>query len=480
MVLGTVIGMAAVLAAGTEEIPTGFEQIAKITPTSSATGGHLGNSVDIYENILIVGAPYQGGDSYGRGYAQVAAFSEWGGGIAETIDLSASDGVDGDLFGMRVAIGAVEGSTGEGGVAYVSAPGRGGDCASSCGAVYVFSGDGESEIDILTPGDGDALRAFGFDLSFDGASLAVGAPYDSEAGEALHGAVYVYTLGPDGVPTHEERVVFDHPVANQFFGWSVSINGDRMAVGAIEGTGGPGAVYIFDRQPDDSWSQTDEVVAAGGTDGDWFGTDVTLVDDVLITSAINYQYGEGEDAKTNIGQVYVFKWDGDSFEEVQQILPPIMESHMAWGVSVDFDGEHLVIGSNGWQNNGEESTGAAAVYDYGPDGQFIGGRVFIGSDVASFAKFGTAVALHGERAIIGAKEEDIDDGGAAYVFSPRCGGDLVDGEGGSSADEIDTDDIFAIVENWGTTGITTHDVVQDFDVNIHDLLIVLQYYGSCG
>ncbi len=272
----------------------------------------------------------------------------------------------------------------------------------------------------------------------------------------------------------------DAPAANQFFGWSVSINGDRMAVGAIEGTGGPGAVYIFDRQPDDSWSQTDEVVAAGGTDGDWFGTDVTLVDDVLITSAINYQYGEGEDAKTNIGQVYVFKWDGDSFEEVQQILPPIMESQMAWGFSVDFDGEHLVIGSNGWQNNGEESTGAAAVYDYGPDGQFIGGRVFIGSDVASFAKFGTAVALHGERAIIGAKEEDIDDGGAAYVFSPRCGGDLVDGEGGSSADEIDTDDIFAIVENWGTTGITTHDVVQDFDVNIHDLLIVLQYYGSCG
>ncbi|MDP7189750.1 MAG: hypothetical protein QGI74_07785, partial [Phycisphaerales bacterium] len=81
------------------------------------------------------------------------------------------------------------------------------------------------------------------------------------------------------------------------------------------------------------------MVAAGGTDGDWFGTDVTLVDDVLITSAINYQYGEGEDAKTNIGQVYVFKWDGDSFEEVQQILPPIMESQMAWGFSVDFDGE---------------------------------------------------------------------------------------------------------------------------------------------
>ena len=205
MVLGTVIGMAAVLAAGTEEIPTGFEQIAKITPTSSATGGHLGNSVDIYENILIVGAPYQGGSSTGPGYAQWAEFSQFDGSISDPFPLSASDGVDGDLFGMRVAIGAVEGSTGEGGVAYVSAPGRGGDCASSCGAVYVFSGDGESEIDILTPGDGDALRAFGFDLSFDGASLAVGAPYDSEAGEAgeaLHGAVYVYTLGPDGVPTY--------------------------------------------------------------------------------------------------------------------------------------------------------------------------------------------------------------------------------------------------------------------------------------
>ena len=59
-------------------------------------------------------------DPAGPGFAQVSVFSDWDGSVAETIDLSASDGVAGDLFGMRVAIGRISGSSEDGGVAYVS------------------------------------------------------------------------------------------------------------------------------------------------------------------------------------------------------------------------------------------------------------------------------------------------------------------------------------------------------------------------
>ena len=92
-----------------------------------------------------------------------------------------------------------------------------------------------------------------------GARLAVGAPFDSTAGVGNHGAAYIYTLGLDGVPTDEQRVECDTPTANQYFGWAVSIDGDRMAVSAIADSAvqtNAGAVYIFDRQPDNSWTQS--------------------------------------------------------------------------------------------------------------------------------------------------------------------------------------------------------------------------------
>ena len=484
MALVMVFGLTAGLIASTGDITVGFEQIEKIVPSSTATGGHFGRSVDVEDNIMIAGAPYQGlngTDPAGPGFAQVSVFSDWDGSVAETIDLSASDGSAGDLFGMRVAIGRISGSSEDGGVAYVSAPRRGsGEIPQYSGAVYLFSGGEDSSItetSIITPSGEAVTRKFGSSMDFDGARLAVGAPFDSTAGVGNHGAAYIYTLGLDGVPTDEQRVECDTPTASQYFGWAVSIDGDRMAVSAIADSAvqtGAGAVYIFDRQPDNSWTQSALVTPADLSSGDWFGTSIVVHGDLLIVSAMNYDSGEGEDVIQNRGIVYVFKWNGSAYQEVQQIDPPLIETGIAWGVSIDFDGSHLVIGGNGWQNNGEFGTGAAAAYEYGPDGEFINGRVFIGSDVGSSARFGSAVALHGDRAVIGAIEDTAANGGSVYVFEPRCGGDL------DYDDSIGLADILDIVESWGDTGITTQDVEQDFEVGIHDLLVVLQYYGTCS
>jgi hypothetical protein len=482
MALVLILGLTAGLAAGTGEITTGFAQIEKIVPSSTATGGHFGNSVDVEDNIMIAGSPYQGFNNSnpgGPGHAQVSVFSDWDGSVAESIDLSASDGLAGDLFGMRVAIGGIAGSSTDGGVAYVSAPRRpSGDIPHYAGAVYVFAGEGDNaitEISIITPSGDPVVRGFGTSMAFDGVRLAVGAPYDSTAGVGNHGAVYIYTLGLDGVPISEQRVECDLPTSSQYLGWAVSIDGDRMAVSAIADSvveTGAGAVYIFDRQLDDSWTQAAIVTPVDLSDGDWFGKSLVLNGDLLVVSSMNYGTGEGDDVIQNMGIVYLFEWDGFVFQEVQQIEPPQIKTGIAWGVSIDFDGSNMVIGCSGWQN-GSFGTGAAAAYQYGPDGQFINGRVFIGSDVGSWSRFGFAVALHGDRVVIGAIEENEEYGGAVYVFEPWCGGDF-DYDG-----LIDHDDILDVIVSWGNTGITTQDVEQDFEVGIHDLLAILRHFGTC-
>jgi len=474
-------GLAVGLTAGVGLASVGFDEVAKLIPTTTATGGRFGTSVDIAGDVMIVGAPYQEVDGtypIGPGYAQVGVFSDWDGSIAETIELSASDGQTGDYFGWRVAIGNITGATEEGGVAYVSSFNRADGEVPSAGAVYLFTsgeGDAITETAILTASGEAAGRGFGTSLSFDGSSLAVGAIYDSAHG-VLNGAAYVLTLGLDGQPTHEERIECDDPTDQQYFGWDISIDGDRLAVSAavdsIDQYLG-GAVYIFDRQSDESWTQTAVVTPAGLSSSDWFGTSVVVHEDLLIVGAINYDEGEGDDLVQNVGMVYVFEWDGMAYQEVQQIPSPLVEPGIFWGTSLDFDGNNLLIGCNYWRNDGTFGTGAAAAYEYGPDDLFIGGRVFIGSDVSGLGHFGSAVAFDGERVVIGAIETSDGTGGAVYVFTPGCSGDT------NYNGQIDSEDVLDLVTSWGDTGITKQDVQQDFEVGIHDLLTVLQYYGSC-
>ena len=483
MALATAFGLTAILTAPPASPQVGFREAAIVQPTSTSTGGHFGNSVDINGSVMIAGAPYQGlnGTSpAGTGCAQVSLLSDWTGEVTEQIDLSASDGVEGDLFGMRVVIGSVTGSSDEGGVAYCSAPRRGAEGVSTyAGAVYAFAADGESEISeigIIEPSGVAAQRGFGTSLAFDGARIAVGAPYDSESGFGNHGSVFVYTLGLDGLPTNEERVVCDSPATGQYLGWSVSIDGDRMAVGAIADSievANAGAVYIFDRNGDDSWSQTAVVTPSDLGYGAWFGTSVVVHGDYLIASSINYVQGEGEDAVSNLGVVYVFKWTDGSFAQVDELYPPLAESGIAWGVSVDFDGVHLVVGGNGWQNEGEFGTGSAGVYEVNPSGEFEFLRAVIGSDVVSSGRFGSSVALSGDRFLVGSIQDAESHGGATYLFEPTCGGDF------DSTGSIGYTDLLEVVSNWGGSGIRPQDVVQDFDVDIYDLLSVLENFGVC-
>ena len=84
---------------------------------------------------------------------------------------------------------------------------------------------------------------------------------------------------------------------------------------------------------------------------------------------------EGDEEPTaRLGVVYVYARVDGVFEEVQQIMCPLPQAQSAWGLSLSFDGQHLVIGSPDLDNQNllddGFDTGLAAVYELGMDGEF--------------------------------------------------------------------------------------------------------------
>ena len=181
---------------------------------------------------------------------------------------------------------------------------------------------------------------FGTSVSLDGDRLAVGATSDDGKNNATADAGAVYIFKRTGTTWALERKVedgsdgFNHLDASDLFGVDISLDGDRLAVGASlddgksNSTSAPGAAYIFKRTGT-TWALERKI--ENGSDGfsaldsrDNFGSRVSLDGDRL---AVGAPRDAGHDnGATNAGAVYMFErtkttWtDTDKFQEHEGLV----------------------------------------------------------------------------------------------------------------------------------------------------------------
>lgn len=320
----------------------------RIEASDKENNGFFGSSVDIEDDILVVGATNADTDSvtdHGGVYIYTRSGSTW----TEQQKLEASDAQASDRFGESVSI---SGDTLVVGAPYEDTGGN------SAGSVYVFTtSDGGStwtqqqKLQASDPGssirfgytvslDGDTLAVgrqyaddafvftrsgstwtqqqelsgsgqFGIDISLDGDMLAVGAwNYDSD-GINNCGAAYVFTRS-GSTWTQQAIVKQSDPLAGANFGYRLALSNRMLHVGA-PGTGGAngqrGASYIFSTVDNGStWTQEIKLVHASPTDGDQFGYDV----DIGLDTAIVGVHQDDEPSYTDVGAVHVFTAPFDS------------------------------------------------------------------------------------------------------------------------------------------------------------------------
>lgn len=319
-----------------EGIGNAWYQSAELTPSDSSGG--FGDSVALSADgtTAIVGAPDGTvGDSY-RGSAYV--FNDNSGAWSQSAELSASDGMQSDIFGFSVALSS------DGTTAFISAPGHG----NYSGAAYVFNDNAGTwtQTDEFTTA-GQALLGESVALSADGTIAIAGAP------DANTGTVYVYTNNA-GTWSQSAALSASDGVQGDAFGGSVALSsyGTTVLVGAdyttVNGNTDQGAAYVF-TEIDGTWRQRAELTALDGQSLDLFGSAVAL------SSNGNAALVGAHGHLTYRGAAYVFTASGSQWTQTAELTASDGSQYDEFGTSIGLsgDGATALIGAPGYYGVGD-------------------------------------------------------------------------------------------------------------------------------
>jgi RNA polymerase sigma factor (sigma-70 family) len=309
---------------------------------------------------------------------------------ASEVKLLPRDSAAGDSFGRSVEI--------YGDYAIVGAVHK----DNRKGAAYIFKRDGNSwkEQQMLFANDGGNGDAFGFGVDISDEFAVVGAPWDDDKGEDT-GSVYIFHRTGE---SWTQQVKFNprgQLINRCSFGFSVAISGDYVVVGSSGEEGTRGAIYIF-KCEGDSWVEQTKLMSSNRAQNDYFGIKVSIWDDYVIATA----NGRNNDK----GSAYIFKRDGDTWEEQAILTSNDGKAGDLFGISAFISGDHAIVGAHG---AGGGKRGAAYVFVRDGTSWKQQAKV-VSDDVAMEDYFGYDACISGAYAIVGAL--GADGKGAIYGF----------------------------------------------------------------
>lgn len=236
-------------------------------------------------------------------------------------------------------------------------------------------------------------------------------------------AMNVPIAGAEPIFTETTTVSDGDLIAGEQFGYTVAIDGDTAVVSAFKhGTGSctsNGSVYVYVRVTPGNWVEQQKLTASDGVCSDQFGYSVEIFGDIILVGAI---WDDDNNASAS-GSVYVYVRNGTTWSEQQKLTAGDPTAGTYFGSAIAFDGETALIGAeNG--TDGMSPTFVGAFYVFTRIGSVWTEQQKLTASNGDFDdRFGSAVALDGNTAIIGAYNADrtLDRGGSAYVFARTAG-----------------------------------------------------------
>lgn len=259
----------------------------------------------------------------------------------------------------------------------------------------------------LYPADVEYLDAFALSVSISGDTAIVGA-YREDVGVVNNGSAYVFRRVND-VWEQEAKLIASDAATNDYFGISVSISGDTAVVGAYGDDTWAGAAYVFTRMGE-TW--TEEAKLRGSDTGvsDLFGASVSIDGDVIAVGA----YGDNSfSPNVDHGSAYVFRRSNGVWTEESKLLTPPGRLRKAYGFAISIHGDTIVVGAPPEQFTSAQGS-AYAFRRVGGQWQFDAS--FPASENGTTTRYGAAVQVRGDVAIVGAPESSSSFRDASRAF----------------------------------------------------------------
>lgn len=246
-----------------------------------------------------------------------------------------------------------------------------------------------------------------------GVALAQGrayaaAPVDLDA----DGSVFVYERVEGEWTLVQQLRGEDLPGPFDWLSSILAVQGETLAVGdpgnPYNGDGA-GALHMFERVGG-AWVYDETLIHVGSTLLDEFGSSVDIDGDWLVVGAPRAD--PGPDLLE--GRAYLFQRTAGSWVESDEIRATAAEDGAAFGDAVAISGERALVGA--------PSAGKAYVFEFlAPDWHQT--AQFEGNGPSSVEYFGAALALEGDTAVVGAPFDNAVayQAGSVYVFEHSGG-----------------------------------------------------------
>ncbi len=391
-------------------------QVAKLTASDGTSNDFFGVFVSLSYNTIIIGA-YGYNSMQGSAYIFNCVGTSW---IEQSHPL-ASDGTEYDYFGCSVSISGdtmVIGAFG----AYPLPPAPGVN-----GQAYVLmknqgGSDNWGEVKKLTASDGAANDYFGFSVSISGDTIVVGASMDDTGINIDQGSAYIFSRNQGGSNNwgQVKKMYASDGTVSDHFGESVSISGDTIVVTSKYDNSNQGAAYIYKRNQGgaDNWGQVKKIVASDGLAGDRFGSSVCISGETIIVGAY---YDNSQ-----IGSAYIFtrnQGGPDNWGELTKLAPSDGAVGDLYGYSVSISTDIIVVGAYYNDVGSNSNQGSTYIYSRNQGGPDNWGEVvkLTASDGAANDIFGNSVSVSDDTIIVGATNDNGGQG-AAYIFARNHGG----------------------------------------------------------
>ena len=364
-------------------------------------GARFGNSVSLSGDTFVVGAPFEvvpPSGAFGTAHVFVRTGTTW---VEQQKLYSPDPGVGNDEFGTSVSI--------SGDTLVVGADRADTPSGADAGAAYVFVRSGATWTlqQKLTASDGHVDARFGYSVSVSGDSAVVGGPF----GNGFAVGAYVFVRSGSVWTEQQKLQPLDLGLGDQF-GSAVSIAGDTAVVGSPLHDPGPmdaGAAYVFVRSGT-TWSQQQKLTAPDAGTNDEFGHAVVVSADTVLCGAPLYDLPN----MAAVGSAYVFVRTGTVWSLQQKLLASDGLANAQLGTSVSIDGDTAVVGAY-LDDAPFQDTGSAYVF-VRSGAAWAEQQKLVPADGGVTEKFGFAVAVQGDTAVVGTLDDVLAGQAAGSVF----------------------------------------------------------------
>ncbi|EIE01053.1 FG-GAP repeat protein [Leptospira licerasiae] len=484
-----------------------WSQQSYIKASNSEANDNFGRSWALSGDTMVVGAPLEDSSqttiingsnpgpsdnsapASGAVYVYVRNGNTW----TQQAILKPSNSEESDLFGFAISISgdtivasAIQEDSNQNYITNGSSASSDNSMTYS-GAVYVFVRNGNtwSQQAYIKPSNPTANDAFGTAIAIEGDTLVVGSHNESGSQNTItngqpapdddslyhSGAVYVYKR--TGTTWVEEAYIkAPNPDQGDYFGYSVAISGDTIAVGAqyeasnqnyiTNGSGassdnnmpGAGAVYIFSRSGN-SWMPEAYIKPSNPDVYDNFGTAVSIYGDTIVVGTPSEDSNQNtissgtnassDNSSESAGAVYVFARSGGIWSQQAYLKASNSDPFDYFGAAISIYGNTIAVGALESSSQTTISYGntassdnsaqyAGAVYIFERNGTSWAQTAYIKAPNANAYDFFGGVCLDGNNLLVSAylessSENTITNGvygsadnsasgaGAAYIFT---------------------------------------------------------------